>query len=779
MKTLALATLLFMMVGNITRAADPKDLNGDGKINMDDAIAFSARLSAGSMAFDPALDCDKDGKVDLSDALLYGQWVNGLWEDKAKSFPSPIFGVKEDRALFTNYMQKMPARTAMTLAELRTTYPDRTQRMDLNYGKDSIEYLARADSAFAKLTVGGKPMPPKPEFFAQVLRQGMAVYGAGEFMNFQSALDFVHTEDLPLMFTTDAMLNTLYRSYDNILMSLEENKMIPALDTVLIDALRELERSHGNRDYAIAVKDYFQTARNLLAGSMTETDLLKLPHPFGRDIIIDWTQFKPRGHYTRSVRLGYYFRAMMWLSRSDLGLQIGGPAGDTPKAKTTLMKKSSLAMWDAVVNSGSYPAWLNLNEIISFMVGKSDGLSIDGMGLMVNALGSPKIPAFLLNFDEKKFDQVVMAGDYGMQSILSENSADTTPTTRLFGFLPQRFIIDSYTFSEVVNHSDPPSLIPSSLDIAFMLGDNGALQDNPAPNQDILAGQRELYDKLSPAGWQESLYGCWIDFLRKLNGAEDNAKLSPVFRTTTWRKKMRNTQLASWAHLRHNTILYAKQSYTNSITCSHPLAYVEPYPEFFKAVGVYAQRGEALFKKRDAQVANYFTSLIDISKRLEETARTIASGGDPTEAQVSWLRNCVSSDHKGMLGSYGGSSGYKIYNGWYFDLIYDASRTGPVNETDGQEPSYTSIADVHTKPSDERDHRNLVLHAATGYVNLMATIVKLKDCTALFVGPTMTYYDVLTDSISLNRIDDTQWESMLKTKDPKVVAPTWTKAFRF
>jgi hypothetical protein len=65
-----------------------------------------------------------------------------------------------------------------------------------------------------------------------------------------------------------------------------------------------------------------------------------------------------------------------------------------------------------------------------------------------------------------------------------------------------------------------------------------------------------------------------------------------------------HTQLASWAELRHDTVLYAKQSYTTSLGCSYPDAYVEPCPEFFRALGDFAKKGKeaaAGFDKRSGQ----------------------------------------------------------------------------------------------------------------------------------------------------------------------------------
>ena len=62
--------------------------------------------------------------------------------------------------------------------------------------------------------------------------------------------------------------------------------------------------------------------------------------------------------------------------------------------------------------------------------------------------------------------------------------------------------------------------------------------------------------------------------------------------TEAWGRRMLNTQLASWAELRHDTILYAKQTYTGGVACEFPDALVEPYPAFFARLGAYAAKGE-------------------------------------------------------------------------------------------------------------------------------------------------------------------------------------------
>jgi hypothetical protein len=40
--------------------------------------------------------------------------------------------------------------------------------------------------------------------------------------------------------------------------------------------------------------------------------------------MVDFSQFTPRGHYTRSAKLQSYFRCLMWLGRIDIPVA-GGP----------------------------------------------------------------------------------------------------------------------------------------------------------------------------------------------------------------------------------------------------------------------------------------------------------------------------------------------------------------------------------------------------------------------------------------------------------------------
>ena len=168
-----------------------------------------------------------------------------------------------------------------------------------------------------------------------------------------------------------------------------------------------------------------------------------------------------------------------------------------------------------------------------------------------------------------------------------------------FLLLGQRFVIDSYVTGEVVydkltyQGEKMMRMLPSTYDILFALGNNGAGQllqpelnrYHYAPN---LAALRYLVDSYDAGFWDGTLYNGWLNAIRALNPPADRKGLPAFMKTAAWWQQKMNTQLASWAQLRHDNLLYAKQSYTGGVGCSFPKSLVEPIPEFYDAVARFA-----------------------------------------------------------------------------------------------------------------------------------------------------------------------------------------------
>jgi len=90
----------------------------------------------------------------------------------------------------------------------------------------------------------------------------------------------------------------------------------------------------------------------------------------------DYSQYIPRGHYTRNEKFERYFKALMWYGRIDFKLQPGKeePA-ITHGRKMTLQ---ALLMADALLrDQEAYGLWKSIYEPTAYFVGKTDDLYAD------------------------------------------------------------------------------------------------------------------------------------------------------------------------------------------------------------------------------------------------------------------------------------------------------------------------------------------------------------------------------------------------------------------
>src|SRR5262249_3006599 len=99
------------------------------------------------------------------------------------------------------------------------------------------------------------------------------------------------------------------------------------------------------------------------------------------------------------------------------------------------------------------------------------------------------------------------------------------------------------------------------------------------------------------AAWESNIYMRWLACLRELSTPTTDPRFPEVMRTRPWALKTLNTQLSSWTHLRHDTILYAKQSYTDFGQCTYPTGFIERRVESWQG------RGQTLSGGRDLPAA--------------------------------------------------------------------------------------------------------------------------------------------------------------------------------
>jgi hypothetical protein len=616
--------------------------------------------------------------------------------------------------------------------------------------------------------------------------QGFAITDRKYFPSFTYGYQTLYLEDLPLYVSADSILDALHVSYDSILKTLEERQLSGELSALLTGMHARLRAGSGQELGSDVVHDadlFIAVARSLLAGSevgpvaggsaQDVRDLVTLAKAgagvktfqlFGvlrKDE--DFSQFKPRGHYTDSIELTRYFKAMMWLGRIDLRLL------ETESDGSQVFRRQQLEVMlllRELIDTELRKHFDRVDRTVAAFVGEPDYMVLSEVDSLVADLGIASL-SDLAGISDDALAQAIIDGGYGAQRISSHiminGAEDTLPLSRSFALLGQRYVIDSHVFSNVVYDRVGGRMLPDPLDVAFAaLGNNraGALLAPQLAKYDAggypsaLAKMRLLVDEHPAEFWDASLYTLWLSALRGLSpteGADASAGLFPVARTEAWQRRMLNGQLASWAQLRHDTILYAKQSYTGGASCDFPDAYVDPYPQFYARVAAYGTRGLALLeelKLPDAafneRLRAHFSLVTDVAKRLQGMAEHERTGAEFTPEMLAFINEAVVVQNV--------CGGGTFESGWYKKLFFDPHTALDPDPT---------IADVHTQPTDEAGNFvGHVLHVGTGLPRVMVVVAEGCSGPRAYAGLASSYREKVTKDFE--RLDDPTWASQLQ-----------------
>ena len=605
-----------------------------------------------------------------------------------------------------------------------------------------------------------------------------------------AVLDIYH-RDLPIFVSSDAILHAVHASYDAILRGAETGLLAPNLDTLLSGLRAQLPAM--NVEYAAVpamapmlhdIDIYLTVACALLDGSaapyfpedaadvstlenlIAAQQAVSYPLFSSTPRIIDFSQFTIRGHYTLSVKLGQYFQSMMWLGRTELYLL--GPAGVYPAQQPADIQRQTVdaaLLVEAMDRAAAYSRLGEIDTIISACVGESDNVTIPNMKSLLQGVNIGTASQLLDTTVLAAFQNNLRNQPFAFQRINSQILQSSDPLTpgliqpaASLLLLGQRFVVDSYVTGNVVydkiNYQGHAvwRALPSTLDVLFALGNDAAAQllvseldrYNYASN---LAAVRYLIDGYDASFWQSSIFNAWLGMIRACNPPADRSALPGFMTTAAWWQEKINTQLASWAELRHDNLLYAKQSYTGVAGCSFPAGYVEPIPALYDAVRALAQVGKTRLVPLlsgtggNWSLASYFSGLDGVADTLGTIAREELGGTCLTTDQVAFLKHMIYMADGGCM---------QAPNGWYVRLFYFGA--------DPLKKDYL-VADVHTCPADAFGNPvGWVLHVGTGPVNLAVVTAPSTDGgPAAYVGPVMSYGEHVTDNFL--RLTDAQWST--------------------
>ncbi len=702
----------------------------------------------------------------------------------------------------TAYRAFLDQHKDMSVSELLAMHPAGDFKEDVGPPWESVVHHELIDARY-RLTAYEKSLLERNGFVVtERLRNGLFL---------EQLLD-IWRKDLPLFISTDALLNAVHYYYSKWMLSDIESGALCSLLEELLSRMHAkipmLSAKYSDEvDLWPMLEDvdlYLTVAQRLLAGdsatpyvisSATLNEILGLieaeamaPYPlFSRTCReIDFSQFTPRGHYAQNERLAKYFRAMMWLGRTEMYLLApqNVAEGPCPRPRPEDIQRQTI---DAVLVlelmdlAGVNSLYHEIEDVLSLLVGGQDNVTVEQLRYVLETADLPDARSLLDPIRLQTFQERLAGEAFAFQRILSQvlrhdpAAPESVRPASAFMLFGQRFVIDSYITGHVVGdkitYQGHPicRLFPSALDVMAGLGNNVALE-LLVPELEAyhyssnLAALRYLVDSHDAAFWDSSNYNMWLNSIRSLNPPLNRDALPLFMQTPAWWRQKLNTQLASWIQLRHDNLLYAKQSFTSGYSCSYPCAYVEPFPEFYQHLNHLAVTAQAQFESLDFSytvlkqfVVSWYKNLAEVTETLATIARKELDNVPLTEEEITFTKQMLYKDSYGSL------------EGWYIILLYGY----PIATQPDAFADYV-VADYHTTPTDCAGNTlGAVLHAGTGPADLAIITAKAPGtATAAFVGPVMSYYEYTTTDFQ--RLTDEEWET---TYLQQARRPAWTSSF--
>jgi hypothetical protein len=639
-----------------------------------------------------------------------------------------------------------------------------------------------------------------------LLRQhGFVVSERLSYPAWADAFDAVWQADLPVFVSSDAILHALHRSYVKLLASTELTWLLPSFDEALTAMWFEwgtLAAGYAGEPGLQAALDdvdvYVTVAWSLLSGQPMPSaggngaavaEILALieaeipaQYPLFNDVprTIDFSQFKPRGHYAEYEELSRYFQAMMWLGRTEFRLTEPPGLPATPDVRREI--QGAFLVRELAQRTSALDRLAEMDRILRALVGSPDNVTLPELGAVAAAAGIENAADLVQTAPMQRFRAELATGAYTPQAINSQillsdpmHSEDLDPPYA-FLLLGQRFVLDSYIAWNVVydriEHEGRPIFrpMPAAFDVLYALGNDDALpllqeeleRYHYAPN---LGALRYLIDAYEPEYWRSSLYTCWLQAIRTLAKSGRQANAPDFMRTVAWQQEKMNTQLASWAELRHDNLLYAKASYTGGVTCSFPRGYVEPVPELYRVLQQFAVDAREVFGSLPADPQHWQTHVKRFFDRMGVILGTLADIADKELAGTP-----LSPEECTFLGEllHPSSLCGNTEMGWYADLFFGF-------EDDPAKKPDLVVADIHTQPTDEYGSLvGRVLHVGTGRPELGVFVAASPgQPQTAYVGPVAAYNEHVT--VGFQRLTDEEWQTLYDSARP--LRPDWTHVY--
>ncbi len=500
----------------------------------------------------------------------------------------------------------------------------------------------------------------------------------------------------------------------------------------------------------------------------TEVGVSPLFSQYSDTLKTDYTQYTPRSHYTKNSALRAYFRTMMYLGRSSYFLKKDIGITDA----NLLAKQFSVKSSNGITPLDS---WNKIMAVTGFYAGQSDDLTYnEWRDYEAKILGTnfaadsdlaslatvQKLAENLTQLRLPKILSDVIVSD----NIFSMTKADLLRDSLSFRIFGQRFTFDAWVLNDLTAGQEKTDVklpsTPSALFVSAAMGDLRAAdyaqeflaRDAGFSKTEVTGFLTKLNQKktditkVKQDEWFASMGSAWLYVLGSLT--HNFGEQYPLYmRAVSFLDKQIQTFLGSYAELKHDTLLYAKQSYAelggggdNRPVPPVVKGFVEPNLDFWNKFNELIARTEEFFVKNDLLKDSNALS------RLRTFKETAIFYGDIAKKELQGT--AISDDDYEKLRT--------------TRLSYMAAPFGGEmpDETSGQ---VALIADIHTDAL-----RGQILYEATAKPYLMLVVVANEESPRVTASLVYNHYE-LTNPLT-KRLTDEDWRGWVYKEPNKLPA---------
>ena len=704
-------------------------------------------------------------------------WYDSLMWAFDEKVESSGMESKEDESWRDFYYRIIEEKNLLNYSEQERAFIKRLQEREDELAKQNFEVPEGL-----RVNMGNLLNPTQIKEFDQQLSQRLGENGFAIVPARHDQLFEIYEQNdynqFPSFVTTDLYLQLYHLYFDCMLRELEENYLIDLMIRFTRDmheVLYNMERWSGSDETIERIAHhnatYYNIAHKLFTGKYifdreegtidaeevgkvmeAKNDISNFMEDY-KEVMFAYSLFRPRGHYTRSEKLQRYFRGMMWLQTASFGLN------NKDEVLAAVMQACALKL-----DKRSQQNYNRLNQFITYLMGQSDNLSLIQVMAEVEKTGLQMED--LLHNDQVIAQLTAKLDEIGNKQTRIRPKFEKTSHNKI-NVMPQRYQPDGEVLQEMVDYDNKPTLRGTPKGLDFFAAINV-----PAAEKILIEeGQKwkgfapmleKMKQRMQQINWNETTATQWMSTLRTLCDRDPQLTLPYFMVTPEWDLKDLNAMLASWAELKHDAILYAKQPMGAECGGGGPpepvvKGYVEPNISFWK---------KAL-------------SLLDSTAHLlqEENMLTkkISEATERIREEVQFLLNVSEKEVAGKTLSEEEYDQIKCVGATFENISLDLIREQDQylmgwSDVQGADKKVALVADVYTANADNNPEKS-ILFEAVGDADEIYVVVEIDGYLYLTRGAVFSYREFI-QPVDMPRLTDEEWQQQLE-KNPRKGVPDW------